>query len=170
MSRIKRTSRKVAEHKIAGSGCWVVKRGRLVPGRGRPDKVESLFAVVAEKIPFACFDAVRKDAKAQGLTMNGIYLAHDSMGHVRYAGRGDIFGRLKARHKAQPLELAYFSFYVIQNKKHEREVETMLIRAASPLLEFNDRKKRPTIEVGNVLDYEAGTIFYERQAKRGRRR
>lgn len=68
MSRNKRTSRKVAEHKIAGSGCWVVKRGRLVPGRGRPANV-------------------------------------------------------------------------IQNKKHEREVETMLIRSASPLPKFNDRKK-----------------------------
>ena len=93
MSRNKRTSRKVAEHKIAGSGCWVVKRGRLVPGRGRPANV-------------------------------------------------------------------------IQNKRHEREVETMLIRAASPLLVFNDRKRRPTIEVGNVLDYETGTMFYERQSKR----
>lgn len=91
------------------------------------------------------------------------------MGCPRYIGRGDIFLRLEARHKAQPLELKYFSFYVVSEKKHEREIETLLIRAAGFLLEFNDRKKRGGIAHGNIRDFEAGTLFYERQQKKGRR-
>ncbi len=101
------------------------------------------------------------------LPRSGIYLAHDSMGAVRYAGRGAIFSRLRARKNVHGLELAYFSFYVIADKKHEREVETLVIRATSHLLSFNERKKRPTIESGNIRDYEPGTFFYERQRKKG---
>lgn len=141
-----------------------------MPSRGRPDKVESIFKVVAEKIPFECLREIERDMNENALDTNGIYLAHDSMGAVRYAGRGNIFGRLAARKKAQELELMYFSFYVIPNNKHEREIETVIIRAASHLLDFNDRKKRPTILPGNVNDYEPGTYFYERQKKKGPKR
>jgi hypothetical protein len=91
------------------------------------------------------------------------------MGCPRYIGRGDIFNRLEARRKAQPLELKYFSFYVVSEKKHEREIETLLIRAAAFLLEFNTRKKRTGIAHGNIRDFEVGTLFYERQQKRGRK-
>lgn len=90
------------------------------------------------------------------------------MGVPRYVGRGDIFERLKARKKAHEAELQYFSYYIIPDKKHEREIETLVIRAASPLLDFNERKKRTIISTGNVRDYEGGTFFYERQRKRGR--
>ena len=79
--------------------------------------------------------------------------------------RGAIFARLAARKKAQALELEYFSFYVVNEKKHEREIETLLIRAAAFLLEFNTRKKRVGIEAGSIHDYEAGTVFYQRQYK-----
>jgi hypothetical protein len=165
----KQPSRKDTQAKVSTHGAWTVWRGKLVPLPGRPQKITSLFKVVAEKIPFACLADVEKDVKARKLTTNGIYLAHDSMGAVRYAGRGNIFGRLRARLKAQPLELAYFSFYVIADKKHEREVETLVIRASSHLLEFNEKKKRPTISPGNVRDYEPGTWFYERQKKKGKK-
>ena len=74
----------------------------------------------------------------------------------------------KSRRDAQELELVYFSFYVVLHKKHEREIETLLIRAAGPLLQFNTRKKRVSIMPGNIKDYEAGTFFYERQYKKGR--
>lgn len=100
---------------------------------------------------------------------SGIYVAHDSMGTARYVGRGNIFGRLRARKKQNGLELKYFSFYVIEDKKHEREVETVVIRAASHLLYFNERKKRPTVMPGNLSDYEPGTFFYERQKKKGKK-
>jgi hypothetical protein len=167
--RGKRPSRKRTDERISSHEQWTIWRGKLVPSRGRPDKVDSLFKVIAEKVPFECIGDVERDMKARDLPMDGIYVAHDSMGAVRYAGRGQIFGRLKARHRAQRLELMYFSFYVIPNKKHEREIETLVIRATSHQLEFNDRKKRPTIEPGNVRDYEPGTYFYERQWKKGRR-
>jgi hypothetical protein len=165
----KRRSRKVIEKKVAAHGQWTVWRGKLVPPAGRPGRVKSLFKVVAEKIPFDCLRAVEYDMKDEGLPRTGIYLAHDSMGAVRYAGRGSIFTRLATRKKEQFLQLHYFSFYVVSDKKHEREIETLVIRAASHLLDFNERKKHPTIEPGNILDYEGGTKFYERQNTKGKK-
>jgi len=124
---------------------------------------------VGEKLPFEALSEVRFDLKNLGHPHQGVYVAHDSMGCPRYIGRGDIFQRLEARRKAQPLELKYFSFYVVSDKKHEREIETLLIRAASFLLEFNARKKQIGIDHGNVRDFEAGTRFYERQKRKGRK-
>ena len=92
------------------------------------------------------------------------------MGAARYIGRGSVFSRLAAHKKEHPHELVYFSFYIVEEKQHEREIETLLIRAAGPQLEFNDRKKRIGINSGNIRDYEPGTSFYERQAKKGRKR
>lgn len=147
---------------------WKVCFGELKRGQGRPEKTEHLFRVVGEKLPYAALSAVKKHLRAQGLSRQGVYVAHDSMGCPRYIGRGSIFPRLISRHKSQPHELAYFSFYVVSEKKHEREIETLLIRAAGFLLEFNTRKKRIGIAHGNVRDFEAGTEFYERQTKKGR--
>ena len=90
------------------------------------------------------------------------------MGCVRYVGRGNVINRLKTRKREYPLELKYFSFYIVADKKHEREIETLLIRAAGPLLTFNEKKKRVDIEAGNIRDYEAGTEYYERQYKKGK--
>jgi hypothetical protein len=90
------------------------------------------------------------------------------MGWPRYIGRGEVFSRLKARRKAQSQELVYFSLYVIKNKKHTREIETLMIRTAGSLLSFNDRKKRQDQMTGRVTDYEAGTEFAERQTKKGK--
>ena len=160
---------------------WAVRCGKLTSGPGKP--AARLFLMVAEKIPYEAIDDVRKHAtpvvypekkskrgpKPKRKTINGVYIAHDSMGSPRYIGRGDIFGRLKARKAAQNLELAYFSFYVVEAKGHEREIETILIRAAGPLLEFNDKKKRVGIQPGAIGDYEAGTTFFERQYKKGPR-
>lgn len=165
----KRPSRKHLQARVSHHGDWVVYEGHLVPAPGRPRLVSRLFTVIAEKIPFECLSDLKGDMRKKGLKRSGIYLAHDSMGAVRYAGRGDIFSRLAARWKAQPLELRYFSFYVIESKNHEREVETLVIRATSHMLDFNERKKRSSIEAGSVRDYEPGTRFYERQYKRGRK-
>ena len=111
-------------------------------------------------------DRYLKDNK---IRRNGVYLAHDSMGYARYIGRGRIFQRLRARLRSQILELKYFSFYVVEERKHEGEIETLLIRAAGPLLQFNTKKKRVTISTGRLLDYEAGTQFFERRYKKGKR-
>ena len=61
--------------------------------------------------------------------------------------------------------MIYFSFYVVEAKVHEREIETLLIRGASNMLEFNDRKKRVGIENSRIKDFEPGTRFYIRQDK-----
>ena len=50
--------------------------------------------------------------------IQGVYLAHDSLGHARYGGRGQIFVRLSNHIKKYPRELLYFSFYVIKEKNH----------------------------------------------------
>ena len=169
--RRKATATKRVHEQVYSDGrLWTVQRGELVRGRGRPlDSADHLFKVVGEKIPFAAMGKVRASVTLHGYGTQGVYIAHDSMGCPRYIGRGNIFTRLAARKKAQPLELEYFSFYVVAEKKHEREVETLLIRAASFLLEFNDKKKRIGIHHGNVNDFEAGTVFYERQRKRGKK-
>jgi hypothetical protein len=129
-----------------------------------------LFKLVGEKIPFGAIHAVGRHAReVLGETPNGVYLAIDSMGCPRYAGRGAVFSRLKAHKKAFPVELLFFSFYIVERKQHEREIETLLIRSTSFLAVLNQRKVRASIAPGSVLDYEVGTRFVERQSKKGRR-
>jgi hypothetical protein len=84
-------------------------------------------------------------------------------------GRGQIFNRLTAHKKAYPDQVMYFSFYVIANKNHEREVETAILRAAGPQMILNTKKVGDGIEPGDVRDYEPGTEFFERQRIRGRK-
>jgi len=164
----KRTAVKTIEvHKVYSNAQWCVNYGELKSGRGRPESVERLFLVLGEKLPFESLNAVSSHLKERRIRRTGVYVAHDSMGFARYIGRGNIFPRLRARHAAQRLELRYFSFYVVKERKHEREIETLLIRAAGPLLQFNTKKKRVDIRVGNIKDYEAGTQFFERRYMRG---
>jgi hypothetical protein len=145
---------------------WIVKHGELKRGQGHPGLTEHLFKVLGEKLPYESLARVRDHVKKIAQQSQGVYVAHDSMGCPRYIGRGSVFSRLESHRKAHP-ELHYFSFYLVADKKHEREIETLLIRSASFLLEFNDKKKRAGISHGDVKDYEAGTIFYERQKKKG---
>ncbi|MDA0561714.1 hypothetical protein [Burkholderia pseudomallei] len=165
--------RVIVDRDIYNTTPWVVHFGelqRIKSGPGRPpnaSKTEHLFRVVGEKLPFEALAAVKRHLRGNGYKSQGVYVAHDSMGCPRYIGRGDIFQRLVARKKSKQLELEYFSFYVVTHKKHEREIETLLIRAAAFLLEFNDRKKRIGIAPGSVSDFESGTVFYERQYERG---
>jgi len=125
--------------------------------------------VVGEKLPIEALDKVRKKMKEHDLGSEGVYVAHDSMGYARYVGRGRIFSRLKARARESELEVKYFSFYVVKAKLHEREIETLLIRIAAPMLYFNERKKRPNRSAGKFRDYEPGTHFYQRHYKKGRK-
>lgn len=152
-----------------GEGSWTVHLGQLERGRGRPEKVEALFSVVGEKLPFESLSSIARAVSEEGLSTQGVYVAHDSMGYARYVGRGDIFTRLRSRRRAHPAELHYFSFYVVANKKHEVEIETLLIRAAGPQLHFNSRKRRIDIQPGDVRDFEHGTVYFERQRRRGRK-
>ena len=169
MSNNKGSSKKIVRGAIGPTrGPWKVVGGYLKRSRGNPGKIDNLFALVAEKIPFGFIDDVRKAAQARDYGTQGVYIAHDSMGWPRYIGRGEVFGRLKARKKINTEELRYFSFYIIKNKKHTREIETVMIRTAGSLLSFNDRKKRQDQMTGRVSDYEAGTEFAERQSKKGR--
>ena len=148
---------------------WGVHFGELRRRAGNPGRTPNLFRCLGEMIPYEALDSVRGRLEKEAITAKGVYIAHDSMGCPRYAGRGNIFDRLRARRKAQEHELVYFSFYVVEEKKHEREIETLIIRAASFLLEFNDRKRRTGIWPGSLFDYEAGTHFFVRHQKKGRR-
>lgn len=144
---------------------WRVVAGELASGPGRPRSNANLFRIVAEKLPYALLADVKADviARHQLVKPRGVYVAHDSMGYPRYIGRGYIFDRLKARKILHPLQLQYFSFFVVDNANHEREIETVLIRIASGLIDLNDRKKRTDHEGGDVRDYEPRTHFYERK-------
>jgi hypothetical protein len=105
----------------------------------------------------------KRSLKDNKIRRNGVYIAHDSMGYARYIGRGGIFNRLRACRESHQLEVKYFSFYVVEQRKHEGELETLLIHAAGPLLQFNTKKKRVTISPGSLRDYEVGTRFFERR-------
>ena len=166
----KRHSSKRGDATLWQDDDWVVRTGRLVPRPGRPPKVKSLFRHVAEKLPYDCLNAVAAEFRANGWASEGVYVAHDSMGFARYVGRGYIFARLRARYRVARKELAYFSFYVVSNKSHEREIETLLIRLGGANLHFNTKKKRVDIAAGNVRDYEAGTRYVERRRRRGRKK
>jgi hypothetical protein len=168
--RKKRAGKKAIYGTIYSDDTWSVKNGRVVRlGAGKVKKGH-LFKLIGEKIPFAAVSKVEKHARNILETVpNGVYLAMDSMGCPRYTGRGAIFSRLKAHKKAYPVELEFFSFYVVEDKQHEREIETLLIRSASFLSVLNERKVRASIAPGSVLDYEVGTKFVERQFKKGRK-
>lgn len=154
---------------------WALVRPFMpAPGQtGRPRRWsmrhQSLFKFVGEKIPYEFLGKVDSEFRRAGVEPQGVYIAHDSMGYPRYIGRGNIFSRLRARKKAQELELSYFSFFVVESKTHEREIETIMIRAAGPLLDFNMKKVRSDIQAGDVKDFEAGTKFVERQYRRGKK-
>lgn len=171
IKRVPSKIKKVTEQSVFRNAQWTVCRGMLTkPVKvGRPIKdVEHLFKVVGEKLPYESLSKVSQALKEEGVGTKGVYVAHDSMGCPRYIGRGDIFSRLAQHKKKYKLELTYFSFYVVAEKKHEREVETLLIRAAGFLLELNDRKKGWGVYPGDIKDYETGTIFFERHYKKGR--
>ena len=165
----KKPSRKIVNTNFGVKGPWKVVGGTLKrTSKGSPGKVQNLFSMVAEKIPYSFLDEVRSTVIALEYDTLGIYVAHDSMGWPRYIGRGEVFSRLKERKKQQSAELHYFSFYFIANKKHTREIETLMIRTAGSLLSFNDKKRRLDQMTGRVDDYEPGTDFIERQSKKGR--
>lgn len=146
---------------------WTVVAGRLV-SRGRPRRVPHLFTCVAEKLPLKSLARVQKILRDEKIKTEGVYMAHDSMGVARYGGRGNIFSRLRSHRRKYPKQLVYFSFYVIENKHHEREIENAILRAAGAQMSFNTRKLGDGIYPGRVTDYEAGSYFFERQHKRGK--
>lgn len=170
-SKNKSRAKKIVHEQVYSDGeWWTVHHGELKrKSLGRPHLTQHLFKVVGEKLPYDSLNNVKKHLQKSGYGIQGVYVAHDSMGCPRYIGRGNIFQRLSARKSAQPFELEYYSFYVVSDKKHEREIETLLIRAVGFLLEFNSKKKRVGIAPGNINDYEAGTVFYERHVKKGKK-
>jgi hypothetical protein len=164
----KKPARKIVTTDLGIKGAWKVVGGQLKrTTKGNPGK-DNLFAMVAEKIPFAFLQDVKKRVVELEYGTTGVYVAHDSMGWPRYIGRGEVFSRLKAHKKKHNEELHYFSFYFIAHKKHSREIETLMIRTAGSLLSFNNRKRRIDQLTGRIDDYEPGTDFIERQSKKGR--
>jgi hypothetical protein len=113
---------------------------------------------------------VSKHLKDMKVKRVGVYMAHDSFGVARYGGRGNIFSRLRSHKRKYFRELLYFSFYIIENKTHEREIENVILRAAGPQMVLNQRKVRDGIDPGSVGDYEPGTKFFRRKYARGTKR
>jgi hypothetical protein len=167
----KRPSQKrVEDYKVWVNTDWKVVQGELVARPGRPAIKTHLFKVVAEKLPFGSLRNVKKILVDADIRLSGVYLAHDSMGVARYGGRGQIFDRLASHRRAYPKELVYFSFYIIQQRNHEREIENVILRAAGPQLLLNTKKIRHGIDPGAINDYEPRTYFFERQRLKGRKK
>jgi hypothetical protein len=119
---------------------WNVQVGELRPvGRG-PHSRDHLFKYVAEKLPWAALSLVSAYLKTRKVKRVGVYMAHDSFGVARYGGRGNIFSRLRTHKRKYSKELVYFSFYIIENKTHEREIENVILRAAGPQMVLNNSR------------------------------
>jgi hypothetical protein len=158
---------------ITDQGRWKVIMGKIISKGKTSNKYKRLFTLFAEKIPIELLnDIKRKVIEKFGKygKVEGVYVLHDSMSYPRYVVRGDIFGRIISKTKKHLDELKYFSFYVIESKKHERELETLLVHVTGALLQFNERKKRLGTKPGNVLDFERETYFLELQNKRGKKK
>jgi hypothetical protein len=156
-------SRRVVQEEIWKDGNRKVVFGYLKPLSRRKPDVENLFLFVGEKLPFDCLGKVRRYVRDRSPNRSGVYMAHDSFGVPRYGGRGRIFRRLMARQKKHPKELAYFSFYIVKHKSHERELENAILRAAGPQMLLNTLKVRSGAKPGSVRDYEPGTHFFQRK-------
>src|SRR5688572_23975211 len=124
--KAKRLSTKTVHKSVWNDGDWAVKYGELKRGQGRPGAVSRLFQYVGEKIPYEALDEVQSHFQSDGTSAYGVYVAHDSMGSARYIGRGNVFVRLRSHKKTHAHELAYFSFFIVESKEHEREIETLL--------------------------------------------
>lgn len=166
-STIKKPSRKVTNKTLWSGDKWCVKWGKLGRMPGHPGSAKSLFSWVGEKIPFDALKSVRQLVWNEEENLNGVYIAHDSMGFARYVGRGHVFDRLLARKRAYPDELVYFSFYLIEEKKHEREIETLLIRLGGAHLHFNDKKKRVDTSPGKHPRLRSGHPLHRTPAQKG---
>jgi hypothetical protein len=149
---------------------WIVWCGHVEGGGLQQSTSTRLFQCVAEKLPWASLSAVNANLKSLNITREGVYLAHDSFGVARYGGRGHIIRRLRSHKRKYSRELVYYSFYIIKDKIHEREIENVILRAAGPQLVLNQRKVRDGIEPGSVRDYEPGTRYYRRKLARGSKR
>ena len=101
-------ARKQRKDKVCDNSKWVVVFGELTRPQGRPRTVSPLFKCVGEKIPFEFLREVKDHLEEEDISSDGLYAAHDSMGVVRYVGRGNIFLRLRQRKSKFPLELEYF--------------------------------------------------------------
>jgi hypothetical protein len=156
----------IEQKPVYSSAEWSVTAGEL-KHTSQSRKTDHLFKYVAEKLPWDSLDQVLAYLRARNVNRQGVYLAHDSFGVARYGGRGRIFQRLRQHKKKYPRELVYFSFYIIENKTHEREIENVILRAAGPQLVLNQRKVRDGIDPGSNLDYEPGTKFFRRRYARG---
>ena len=102
---------------------WIVQVGEL-RSVGRNSKTDHLFRYVAEKLPWNALSKVSGYLKHRKVKRVGVYMAHDLFGVARYGGRGNIFSRLRSHKGKYHKELVYFSFYIIANKTHEREIVT----------------------------------------------
>ncbi|WP_292533527.1 hypothetical protein [Methylocystis sp.] len=169
-----RSTRRLIEKEVWKGERQKVIFGLLEPLPGHEPKVGNLFLCIGEKIPFECLMEVKKHVQQKKIGVDGVYMAHDSYGVPRYGGRGHIFRRLASRKKEYPKELVYFSFYIVKEKNHEKELENVILRAAGPQMTMNKVKVRTGTQPGSVRDYEPGTHFYVRidspnpAAKRGR--
>jgi hypothetical protein len=162
-------SKRVNSETILVDDNWYIQIGELRPIR-RKTPQDHLFKYVAEKLPWDALPLVSRYLKDRKVKRLGVYMAHDSFGVVRYGGRGNIFSRLRSHKRKYPKELVYFSFFIIENKTHEREIENAILRAAGPQMILNQRKVRDGIDPGSVNDYEPGTKFFRRRYARGAKR
>ena len=76
MTSKKNSTKEIYDQIWSDKKYWTVQYGYLNPGPGRPQSVDQLFKVVAEKIPFRAINAIKKQMIEEELALTGVYISH----------------------------------------------------------------------------------------------
>ncbi len=104
----------------------------------------------------------------------GVYVLFDSSETARYVGiASDVRARL-GQYFTGSLEgdndkraiTASFSVFMVSNRKHARELESLLIHVLGPALFLNKRKQRAFGVRPDAKVFEAGTLVLQRRRSR----
>jgi len=150
-------------------GARCIRAGKLRSLQGRPRKVSPLVSVVGEHLPFASILDVQRHlcerTRKCWQQLLGVYMIHDKKGVVRYAGKGMIFGRLRSHKKKYGDKVTRFSFYLIPDRRHRDEIETLMLRGLH--LTENKQKNRTSTYTRAILSFCPGIHFYQFRGKAG---
>lgn len=106
--------------------------------------------------------------------ISGVYVLFDSSETARYVGisndvrtrLGKYFaGHLQADDDKRTVAVS-FSVFMVSNRKHARELESLLIHVLGPALFLNKRKQRRYGIRPDVKVFEAGTLLLQRRDAR----
>lgn len=147
------------------SGNELLVRGEVRARRGR--RKPSFLTLIGEMLP-------RESWLELPDHVSGVYVLFDSSETARYVGiasdvrarlRQYFTGRLKDDDDKRAIT-ASFSVFMVSNRKHARELESLLVHVLGPALFLNERKQRAFGVRPDAKVFEAGTLVLQRRKSR----